>query len=267
MVKGLDIFRAHFQEFTNRYVLIGGTACDIAMTGAGLEFRATKDLDIVLVVEALDADFVRAFWEFVRAGGYQLQEKSTGQKQFYRFQKPTNEAYPFMLELFSRQPDALPVAEGSHLTPVPVDEDLSSLSAILMDEDYYRFVMAGRDEIDGLPVLDAAHLLPLKARAWLDLTRREKNGEQADNRVIKKHKNDVFRLIAKRGVNALILVHRRQLQEQWIDRLSTFLGLPSRSIGRIGGGKRKLTGLLDVAVIQSLGAKAWWTMWLGTMGI
>ena len=59
-------------------------------------------------------------------------------------------------------------------------------------------------------------------------------------------------LIAKRGVNTLILVHRRQLQEQWIDRLSTFLALPPRSIGRIGGGRRRPTGLLDVAVIQSL---------------
>jgi superfamily II DNA or RNA helicase/very-short-patch-repair endonuclease len=59
-------------------------------------------------------------------------------------------------------------------------------------------------------------------------------------------------LIAKRGVNALILVHRRQLQEQWIERLSTFLGLPARSIGRIGGGKRKPSGILDVAVIQSM---------------
>jgi hypothetical protein len=194
MVKGLDIFRTHFQDFTNRYVLIGGTACDSAMTEAGLEFRATKDLDIVLVVEALDGDFVRAFWEFVRVGGYQLQEKSTGQKQFYRFQKPTNEAYPFMLELFARQPDVLPIAKGSHLTPVPVEEDLSSLSAILMDDDYYRFILAGRREIDGLPVADAMHLLPLKARAWLDLTRREQAGEKIDSRAIKKHKNDVFRL-------------------------------------------------------------------------
>ena len=53
MVKGLDLFRLHFWDYANRYVLIGGTACDIAMAGAGLEFRATKDLDIVLVVEAL----------------------------------------------------------------------------------------------------------------------------------------------------------------------------------------------------------------------
>ena len=59
-------------------------------------------------------------------------------------------------------------------------------------------------------------------------------------------------LIAKRGVNTLVLVHRRQLQEQWIERLSTFLGLPARTIGRIGGGRRKPTGLLDVAVIQSM---------------
>ena len=59
-------------------------------------------------------------------------------------------------------------------------------------------------------------------------------------------------LIAKRGVNTLVLVHRRQLQMQWIERLSTFLGLPARAIGRIGGGRRKATGVLDVAVVQSL---------------
>ncbi len=59
-------------------------------------------------------------------------------------------------------------------------------------------------------------------------------------------------LIAKRGVNTLVLVHRRQLQDQWIDRLSTFLGLPSRAIGRIGGGSRKPNGAIDVAIVQSL---------------
>jgi superfamily II DNA or RNA helicase/very-short-patch-repair endonuclease len=62
-------------------------------------------------------------------------------------------------------------------------------------------------------------------------------------------------LIAKRGVNTLILVHRKQLQEQWIERLSTFLDLPKNAIGRIGGGRRKPTGLIDVAVIQSLTRK------------
>jgi len=59
-------------------------------------------------------------------------------------------------------------------------------------------------------------------------------------------------LIAKRGVNTLILVHRQQLLEQWIERLSTFLGLPAKTIGRLGGGRKKLTGALDVALMQSL---------------
>ena len=59
-------------------------------------------------------------------------------------------------------------------------------------------------------------------------------------------------MIARRGVNTLILVHRRQLLEQWIERLTTFLGLPAKSIGRAGGGRKKLTGVIDVALIQSM---------------
>ena len=59
-------------------------------------------------------------------------------------------------------------------------------------------------------------------------------------------------LIAQRGVSTLVLVHRRQLLEQWVDRLSTFLNVPRTTIGRIGGGRHTPTGLLDVALIQSL---------------
>ena len=58
-------------------------------------------------------------------------------------------------------------------------------------------------------------------------------------------------LIARRSVNTLVVVHRRQLLEQWVDRLSAF-HLPAAKIGRIGGGRRKPTGVLDVALIQSL---------------
>jgi superfamily II DNA or RNA helicase/very-short-patch-repair endonuclease len=59
-------------------------------------------------------------------------------------------------------------------------------------------------------------------------------------------------LIAQRAVNTLVLVHRRQLLDQWVERLAAFLDLPATSIGRIGGGRSKPTGVLDVAVIQSL---------------
>jgi superfamily II DNA or RNA helicase len=59
-------------------------------------------------------------------------------------------------------------------------------------------------------------------------------------------------LIAQRGVNTLVLVHRQQLLEQWIERLASFLGVPAKSVGRLGGGRKKLTGILDVALMQSL---------------
>jgi hypothetical protein len=56
MVKGIDPFKAHFEGFSDRYVLIGGVACFLSLDEAGLDFRVTKDLDIVLCVEALDVD-------------------------------------------------------------------------------------------------------------------------------------------------------------------------------------------------------------------
>ena len=62
-------------------------------------------------------------------------------------------------------------------------------------------------------------------------------------------------LIAERGVNTLVLVNRQQLQTQWVSRLSCFLGILEKDIGRIGGGHRKITGRLDVALLQSLGRK------------
>ena len=63
------------------------------------------------------------------------------------------------------------------------------------------------------------------------------------------------RLISARAVNTLILVHRRQLMDQWRERLAAYLALPTDKIGQFGGGKNRRTGLIDVAVIQSLHRK------------
>ena len=75
-----------------------------------------------------------------------------------------------------------------------MDKDISSLSAILLDDDYYEFLKQGKVTVDGVAVLDAAYLIPFKAKAWMDLTDRRAAGEHVDSKNIKKHKNDVFRL-------------------------------------------------------------------------
>jgi len=59
-------------------------------------------------------------------------------------------------------------------------------------------------------------------------------------------------LIAQRQVNTLVIVHRRQLLDQWVKALSRFLGIAPKEIGQIGGGKHQVTGKLDVAMVQSL---------------
>ena len=194
MVKGIDQFRAHFEGFNDRYVLIGGAACFLALDEAGLDFRVTKDLDIVLCVEALDAEFVGAFWSFIERGKYKNKQKSTGKKLFYRFYEPEDGTFPYMLELFSRTPDALHLSDDTHLTPIPVNKEQSSLSAILLDDSYYDFIHGSKIDFDGIPSVPPEIIVPLKARAWLDLTKRRDAGEKVDGNDIKKHKNDVFRL-------------------------------------------------------------------------
>ncbi|MCZ7665591.1 MAG: DEAD/DEAH box helicase family protein [Thermoleophilia bacterium] len=63
------------------------------------------------------------------------------------------------------------------------------------------------------------------------------------------------RLIAEREVSTLVVVHRQQLLDQWVARLSTFLDIDPKSIGRVGGGVRRPKGIIDVAVMQSLSRK------------
>jgi hypothetical protein len=196
VVRGLEIFQEWFEEFENQYVLIGGTAASITMAEAGLPFRGTKDLDIVLHVEALTTAFGQSFWEFVRAGEYQQKEGSPGQKPcLYRFQKPLNEEFPYMLELFSRVPDGLSFVPPGHLTPIPMDEPVSSLSAILLDDEYYQFVLGGRHKRHGMPSwVGEDRLIPLKAVAWLEMSERVRQGEQIDFRKINKHLTDIVQL-------------------------------------------------------------------------
>ena len=196
MVLGIERFREWFRGYEDHYAIIGGTACDLLMAEEGLAFRGTKDIDLVLIVEAISPEFGRRFWEFVRSAGYEHCNKSTGQPQFYRFTHPTESGYPFMIELFSRKVDAIELPEEAVLTPLPIDEDISSLSAILLDEDYYQLLRSGTAIVDGVTVLGAAYLIPFKAKAWLDLTARKTNGENVDSKNIRKHKNDVFRLSA-----------------------------------------------------------------------
>lgn len=81
MVRGITNFKKRFQGYEEQYVIIGGTACDLIMENEELPFRATKDIDLVLIVEALTAEFGETFWKFIKEAEYDHCNKSTGEAQ------------------------------------------------------------------------------------------------------------------------------------------------------------------------------------------
>ncbi len=69
-----------------------------------------------------------------------------------------------------------------------------SLSAILLDENYYTALQSAKRDVNGVTIVDETILIPFKAKAFLDLSDRSEKGEKIDSDNIKKHRNDVFRL-------------------------------------------------------------------------
>lgn len=163
---------------------------------------------------------MQQFWRFVHEGKYQQREKSNQNKEYYRFVKPTNHQFPYQIELFSRTPDVIIQNEDTHLTPIPVDDDLSSLSAILLNDEYYSYVISHSQIIDGLHHATVEALICLKVKAFLNIAERIKKGNTIDAKHLNKHKADIFRL-------SLMLTPKYELElpETLITDLSEFVEL------------------------------------------
>jgi hypothetical protein len=100
-----------------------------------------------------------------------------------------------MIELFSKNLYMLGTPDTINLTPIHISDECSSLSAILLNHEYYNALLEGRFTIGDIPVLKTEYLILFKAKAYLDLRQKKENGEEIDSRNIKKHKNDIFRLL------------------------------------------------------------------------
>lgn len=135
-VYGLDRFTKYMEGLEDCYTVIGGTACDIILSNAELDFRATKDIDVILLVESRLPEAAAAVWKLVRDGNYDCGQMSSNGVHFYRFTKPSIAGFPSMIELFSKAPSFIEEPEGLTIVPLPAGDEVSSLSAILLDDDY-----------------------------------------------------------------------------------------------------------------------------------
>jgi hypothetical protein len=200
MVYGLDTFSERIRAFTDNYVIIGGTACDQLLSRTAIQPRATEDIDMIVVVETLSDDFIRAFWQFIKEGGYKCGKRMRKNAEepvyeLYRFENG-KEGFPIKIELLSRHSDVLGEPSGFHIEPIPAGEFLSSLSAIIMDDDYYQLTLVHSTLDDGLHIADFKALVCLKAKAYLNLMADREAGIHRNTKDIKKHRSDVMKLTA-----------------------------------------------------------------------
>lgn len=251
MVYGIDKFREAFGEFADKYVIIGGTACDIVLEGSMMRPRATDDIDMIIVVERMTKEFVDAFWNFIREGHYRNGKRKRGEDkepayEMYRFTDPEM-GYPVQIELLARHSDLLGEPSGFHIEPLPTEEEQYSLSAIMMDDDFYQLTVDNSEVVDGLRVANAFALIGLKARAFLNLIAERDKGKQVNTRDIMKHRNDVLKLAAIVNTDVQVAV-----PQSIIDTLNDYIAHirsihPSQSLrAAIGVGDEEIESLIEV---------------------
>ncbi|MEN6363378.1 MAG: hypothetical protein ABFC90_12190 [Bacteroidales bacterium] len=229
MVKGLEKFKEHFSGFEDNYVIIGGTACDVTLQNTDMRPRATDDIDMILVIEKMTPEFGERFWEFIDLGRYTSRQRKRGDKEpvteLFRFINP-QEGFPIQIELLSRYPEILGEPTRFHLTPIPVGEDTPSLSAILLDEEYYHHTIDSSVIVDGIRIANPLSLLCLKVKAFLNLTEEKKTNPEVRKGDIKKHRDDVFKLLAMR-IDPLTPI---ELSETMKGELSIFVEMMEESL-------------------------------------
>ena len=251
MVYGVEIFKEAFAAFQDCYVVIGGTACDAVLAGSRMKARATDDIDMIVVVENMTPEFASAFWQFIRDGKYKPTKRdreTDGQTVYtlYRFEEAES-GYPVKIELLSRHSDILGEPSGFVIEPIPVDEEVSSLSAIIMDDDYYNFTIKNSFVDNGLKVASPLALIVLKIKAYLNLLAEKEQGHHVNTKHIKKHRSDVLKLVATSPIDDPVPV-----SDEIMESVTDFIGkiramLPSQGLeAALGRSSEDIESYLEV---------------------
>lgn len=194
MVRGFEYFGEYFKDYSDCFVVIGGTACVYYLDQIMPDVRVTDDIDMVLILEAINPDFNKILLNFINEAEYKTIEKTDGTEQFYRFSNPKSDIYPKVIELFSRKPDMIDLTSLQYIVPVDLGDSLGYLSAILLHDDYYDLIKDHCTVIENVPMIELEYIIPLKARAFVDNTRRKDEGQSLRKDDILKHRRDIYKL-------------------------------------------------------------------------
>ncbi len=205
MINKIKNFCSFFDDYQDCYTLLGGAACTIWYMNHQPAFRPTMDVDVVLILEAINPAFMARFHEYMERYGYAGEAIGVDEAQrprMYRLQTSHPEV-PMQIEILSRRDDVLLLPPHQHRAPLKIEDKYTNLSCILMDDVYYHFLRQQVTHLESIPLPSKAALIALKIKAYLNIremresaTEEElKNHKVPNEDEMNKHRNDVFFLL------------------------------------------------------------------------
>lgn len=198
-MEGESFLTEYMQHYSDDYILIGGNACVLNFENIGANFRATVDLDIVLITESTNDEFYEHLWGYILEYGYEgkVYRGSNAGGAAYRFIQPEDNRVPNVpaqIELFSRKPDYFDaaLAKRPHITPIKTGQGISNFSAILLDDDVYEFIRLSRIPLKGISTVNLECLFGLKSVAWHSNQVLFDEKKISDKNTVLKHPQDMI---------------------------------------------------------------------------
>ncbi|MCE9872396.1 hypothetical protein LZ667_13490 [Hafnia alvei] len=200
---GMEFLSEYMKAYADEYILIGGNACALHFQKLGTDFRATADLDIVLLVESENDGFLQCLSKFLDEKKY-IGKTFNGSNQggsAYRFVLPegkNDDSLPVQIELFSKKPNYFDETQSKHLhiTPIETGQGISNFSAILLDDELYEYIRGSRETVADVTTVNLNCLLGLKSIAWHGNQKLLDDGAEVSNIDVIKHPSDMLRIIS-----------------------------------------------------------------------
>lgn len=184
---GLSHFQDYCKDLDDNYVVVGGFATimllDKELEGHG---KATFDIDLVLLTNS-SVEMAQRIKSYITEGEYKIQVGEKDQYKYYRFIEPQKENFAKEIELFASNENELDLTDSQRIIPVDPEEGLYSLSAIMLDPEYFNMIKNNVDKSGQAPCTNTQATIMLKMSAFYDLKNR---GEDK----WKKHRRDILKL-------------------------------------------------------------------------
>ena len=185
---GLSHFQDYCKDLDDNYVVVGGFATlmllDKELEGHG---KATFDIDLVLLTNN-SIEMSQRIKQYIKEGDYKIQIGEKEQYKYYRFLEPQKENFAKEIELFALNENDLDLEDSQRIIPIDPEEGLYSLSAIMLDPEYFKMIKNNIDKSGRAPCTNTQATMMLKMSAFYDLRNR-------NDKKWKKHRRDILKLV------------------------------------------------------------------------